>query len=49
MQMQDSESHRLAPVSTICRSRFEYDTGKVARKLGFTCKTGFREVLDSLG
>ena len=25
-----------------------YDAGKAARKLGFTCKTGFREVLDSL-
>ena len=25
-----------------------YDAGKAARKLGFTCKTGFREVLDGL-
>lgn len=25
-----------------------YDAGKAARKLGFTCKTGFREILDGL-
>ena len=25
-----------------------YDAGKAKRKLGFVCKTGFREVLDSL-
>ena len=25
-----------------------YDAGKAARKLGFTCGTGFREVLDGL-
>ncbi len=26
-----------------------YDAGKAARKLGFVCRTGFREVLDGLG
>lgn len=26
-----------------------YDSGKAARLLGFTCRTGFREILDSLG
>jgi UDP-glucose 4-epimerase len=26
-----------------------YDAGKAKRELGFVCKTGFREVLDSLG
>jgi len=25
-----------------------YDASKAARKLGFVCKTGFREVLDAL-
>lgn len=25
-----------------------YDAGKAARKLGFVCRTGFREVLDGL-
>ena len=25
-----------------------YDAGKAVRKLGFTCKTGFREILDGL-
>ena len=25
-----------------------YDSAKAARKLGFTCKTGFREILDGL-
>jgi UDP-glucose 4-epimerase len=25
-----------------------YDAGKAARKLGFTCKTGFRQILDAL-
>ena len=26
-----------------------YDAGKARRKLGFVCRTGFREVLESLG
>jgi UDP-glucose 4-epimerase len=25
-----------------------YDASKAKRKLGFACKTGFREILDSL-
>ncbi|MGE0576861.1 MAG: NAD(P)-dependent oxidoreductase, partial [Reyranella sp.] len=25
-----------------------YDAGKAQRKLGFVCRTGFREILDSL-
>ena len=26
-----------------------YDASKARRKLGFVCRTGFREVLDGLG